>query len=120
MSNDWQVFVEYRPGMMSTFIYVSRRVTPGRVEFLIKGGDEARTIEQEDALKDEVYFARFEDEFIGRLIVEALDKRGIKAPAQSYTEGKLQATQEHLQDLRKLIPKLNQPPNPKLIGEDNE
>lgn len=103
---DWKVFVEYRPGVMSTFIYVSRRRGLDRVEYLVKGGDEIKTIDTTSALKDEVYFARFEDDYIGSLIVEALDKRGIKAPSQSYIAGKYEATTEHLQDLRKLIPRL--------------
>lgn len=104
-NSDWQVFAEYRPGQMSTFIYVSRRREPLSVQFLVKGGDEVVTV-KEGAFEDEVYFARYEDDFIGQLLVEALDKRGIKAPAQSFTEGKLQATEAHLQDLRQMIPKL--------------
>src|SRR5690348_16860646 len=116
MNDDWQVHIEYRPGVMSTFIYVMRRRELGLREFLVKGGDEVRTIKDAEAAKDEVYFARFEDDFIGSLIVEALDKRGIKAPAKSYLEGKLEATSEHLSDLRKLIPKLT-PSTPK---EDKE
>lgn len=107
--NDWQVHVEYRPGQLATFIYVSRRFGD-KLEFLTKGGDEGVTVDRLGAFKDEVYYAKFEDDFIGRLIVEALDKRGIKAPDQSYVEGKLQATTEHLSDLRKLIPKLNNQP----------
>lgn len=106
MSNDWTVHVEYRPGIMATFIYVSRRRELGRIEFLVKGGDESQVVEDSGAFKDEVYFARYEDDFIWRLLVEALDKRGVKAPAQSYVEGKLQATEAHLSDLRKMIPKL--------------
>ena len=102
MSNDWKVFVEYRPGMLATFIYISRRVSPDKMQFLTKGGDEVITVEANGALKDEVYYARFEDDIIGSLIVEALDKRGIKAPSQSYIEGKLEATENHLHDLRKL------------------
>lgn len=102
MRDDWKVFVEYRPGVMSTFIYVSRARGDNKVEFLTKGGDEAVVVDRTSAFKDEVYFARFEDDFIGSLIVEALDKRGIKAPSQSFIAGKLEATENHLQDLRKL------------------
>ena len=106
MDSNWKVQVEYRPGFMSTFIYISRRIAPDKIEFLIKGGDEHKTVDVTKAYKDEVYYARYEDDFIGSLIVEALDKRGIKAPAQSFTEGKLQATEAHLNDLRMMIPKL--------------
>ena len=105
MSNDWQVYIEYRPGMMSTFIYVSKRAGDS-IEFMTKGGTEFVTVTDKGAFKDEVYYARFEDDYIGRLLVEALDKRGIKAPSQSFIEGKYEATNSHLQDLRKLIPKL--------------
>ena len=110
--NDWQVFVEYRPAQVSTFIYVSRRRELGKIEFLVKGGDEIHTVDETTAPKDEVYFARYDDDHIGSLIVEALDKRGVKAPAQSFIAGKLEATTDHLQDLRKLIPKLAAQPTP--------
>lgn len=105
----WRVSVEYRPGVAATFIYVGRKVTPNTREFLVKGGEEVVTIDPTTAQQtEEVYFARFEDDHIGSLIVEALDKRGIKAPSQSYIEGKYEATSDHLKDLRKLIPKLEE------------
>lgn len=107
--SDWQVQVEYRPGMMSTFIYVSRRIPDG-IEFQTKGGLEMALAKQGELVKDDVYFARFEDDYIGRLLVGALDKRGIKAPSQSYIEGELKAQTAHLNDIRKLIPKLTTPP----------
>lgn len=69
MRDDWKVFVEYRPGVMSTFIYVSRARGDNKVEFLTKGGDEAVVVDRTSAFKDEVYFARFEDEVIGRDIL---------------------------------------------------
>lgn len=105
---DWQVFLEYRPGMMSTFIYVSRRREHGVMEFLTKGGEEYVTV-KDGAYKDDVYFARYEDDLIGSLIVEALDKRGVKAPSQSFIAGKLEATENHLQDMRALNKNLPHP-----------
>ena len=109
MNREWQVRIEYRPGQSSTYIYVMRRLEVGRNEFLVKGGDESKTVDVTSAISDEVYFARFEDDEIGSLLVEALDKRGIKAPSQSFAEGKLQATEAHLSDLRQMIPRLSKP-----------
>lgn len=106
MSNDWKVFIEYRPGVMSTFIYVCRKIDERKAEYIIKGGEERKVIDLASAVQEDVHFARYEDDLIGSLIVEALDKRGIKAPSQSFIQGKYEATSEHLQDLRKLIPKL--------------
>lgn len=121
MNDQWKVFVEYRPGQLSTtFIYVSRRVSLDKVQYLTKGGEILQTVDTAKAFKDEVYFARFEDDFIGSLIVEALDKRGIKAPSQSFTEGKLQATEAHLNDLRLMIPKLSQTHTPNTSNEVRE
>ena len=107
MNNEWKVQVEYRPGKMSMFIYVSRRIAPNQIEFITKGGDLREVVETTGAFNDEVYYARLEDDSISSLLVEALDKRGIKAPSQSFTEGKMQATEAHLSDLRKMIPKLS-------------
>lgn len=36
-------------------------------------------------------------------LVEALDKKGIKPPTQSYSEGQLDAMKLHLADMRKLV-----------------
>lgn len=102
MSYDWQVFIEYRPGVISTFIYVCRKIDERKAEYIIKGGEERKIIDLASAVQEDVHFARYEDDLIGSLIVEALDKRGIKAPSQSFIAGKLEATENHLQDLRTL------------------
>jgi len=39
MNDNWEVHIEYRPASMNTFIYVSRRIAPETIEFLIKGGE---------------------------------------------------------------------------------
>lgn len=109
MNGDWQVHVEYRPGIMSTFIYVSRR-RGEVVEFITKGGDEFRTLKNGDVAVEDIYYGRFEDPLVGQLLVEALDKHGVKAPAQSFIAGKLEATEAHLEDVRKLVPALTMPP----------
>jgi hypothetical protein len=104
---DWKVYIEYRPDRLRTYLYITRIVGTGLRELLVEGGSKIVTLKDGEILdKDVTHFAEFDDEHLMRLVVEALDKRGIKAPAQSYTEGKLEATTEHLQDLRKLIPKL--------------
>jgi hypothetical protein len=36
-------------------------------------------------------------------LIEALDKKGIKSPSKSFTEGELTATKIHLDDMRKLV-----------------
>lgn len=107
MNDNWEVHIEYRPASMNTFIYVSRRIAPETIEFLIKGGESARTIKTGEPILDEVYFAKYFDDYIGSLIVEALDKKGVKSPSQSFIAGKLEATESHLQDLRKLNKGLN-------------
>lgn len=105
---DWKIHVEYRPGDMRTYVYVTRRQFDGPRQFLTKGGELVVTKESaKDAVDDaELHFLAVEEDYILSLLIEALDKRGVKAPAQSYIEGKFEATQAHLEDLRKLIPKL--------------
>lgn len=103
---DWQVHVEYRPDDMRTYVYATRRAGTDETQFLIKGGIEIVTHKYGVKYDDEVHMLAIEDDYILSLLIGALDKRGIKAPAQSYIEGKFEATQNHLEDLRKLIPKL--------------
>lgn len=105
---DWQVHIEYRVDMLATYVYVTRRVEANKTEFITKGGEQHVVKDMSGRKDEDLHFARFEDEYVARLLVEALDKRGVKAPAQSFVEGKLEATSDHLQDLRKLIPKLTE------------
>jgi DNA-binding LacI/PurR family transcriptional regulator len=103
MNNEWRCFVEYRPSVVGTFLYVCQRLDSTHTQFLIKGGEKIVTVDPSSHPKEDVYYARFEDAYIGQLIVEALDKHGIKAPAQSFVEGKLQATEKHLEDMRSIV-----------------
>lgn len=45
---------------------------------------------------------RYADGFLQALLV-AIKDQGIKLPEQSFTEGKLQATEKHLEDMRTLV-----------------
>ena len=103
---DWRIHIEYRPGDMRTYVYAMRRLDNEQMQFLTKGGKQMVTKKPDSPDDGELYLLAVEDDHILSLLLEALDKRGIKAPAQSYIEGKLEAKTEHLEDLRKLIPKL--------------
>lgn len=104
--NDWQVFIEYKPNQLRTFVYLVRRVDSGTRQFLTKGGTEVITLKDSAPADTDIYFIAVEDDHVLSLVVEAIDKRGIKAPSQSFIQGKYEATNDHLQDLRKLIPRL--------------
>ena len=103
--SDWEVHIEYRPDRVTTYAYILRR-SGKDIEFITKGGLEHRILPQGASKDENIHFAQFEDMHIASLFVQALEERGVKPPQQSYIEGRLEATQDHLQDLRKLVPKL--------------
>lgn len=115
--DNWRIHIEYRPSDMRTYVYVMRKTHNSNQEFLTKGGAEAVVIAEGSLKTEDIHFMAVADDHILSLLIEAFDKRGIKAPAQSYIEGKLEAKTEHLEDLRKLIPKLATPP---IKGKDRE
>lgn len=100
--DNWQVHIEYKPGMMHHFVYLSRKYRD-RIQFLTKGGEEQVETQIGERTTDDPYFMMVEDDSILYALGEAIAKKGYKAPDQHLIEGKLEATQAHLQDMRSLV-----------------
>lgn len=102
MSNrfgDWEVQIHNNPGYMKNVIYLWRRM-PGGTEFLTHKG-EVVTV-QEGALDRDVYFAEMDDEQLQQL-ANAIANHGVRTTNDSKNEGLLEATNKHLEDMRKLV-----------------
>ncbi len=69
----------------------------GRVVFSEINPEES-VEEKPTMIIDYYYFKIF-----GKAILKVLDKHGIKPEEESFTKGKLLATEYHLEDLRKII-----------------
>ena len=101
--NDWEVSLEYMIDSFTYRLYIYRKLGGRKAEFITKGGAEIVTADLTSALTEDRHFAEFDDEGTLSLMAQALDKRDIKPPKQSYVEGKLEATENHLKDMRKIV-----------------
>lgn len=101
--NDWQVYISYIPGMDASAIFLRRKTSYGLTEYLKDGGSQLITHDGTKVIKDnEITFAYLDDDQL-RALQTAIAGRGIKPPEASYTEGKLEATEKHLEDTRTLL-----------------
>lgn len=70
--------------------------------FLVNGGQTEWRVLEGTTLPDKqsIQFAFIKDP---SALLEALIKGGVREPAKDYTVGKLEATEAHLKDMRKLV-----------------
>ena len=99
-----EVFVAKAKHRMGYEVWITKQLDDRRSEIWYYKGDivEREVIEYGAAFKGPSMFL---EEFVANGIVEGLSKIGIK-PQQGYLEGKIEATEKHLADTRKLL-KLN-------------
>lgn len=98
MFNDnWQAQIVFTPGRIANAIYLSRSREFGVREFL-KSDDTIITVKNGEP-SDNIEFAYLDDDQLRALMV-ALDNHGVKRPDAGFTEGKLEATEKHLEDMR--------------------
>ena len=102
MKNNLLIQIIDRPGCFERDIYLFYK--RDRVTFLIQG-DTAVEI-GEGVCPDKPTLRLGPEELQG--LVDALSEKGIK-PKQGFIEGKLEATDKHLEDMRRLVFK-DQPP----------
>ncbi len=93
----------YDIGMMGHSMYVYYENGKNKV-FLVDGGSKERTVVYGEAVdSSEIMFGRIED--LSALAL-AIKEMNVQLPDESFTKGKLQATEKHLEDMRALVPKL--------------
>jgi hypothetical protein len=97
---DWECRIVDNFDQMSVDIYFSRRTPAGRELLNSKG--KIVLIKPNQASGDDNYFARLEREQI-KVLADELHKYGIKTASDDKNEGLLEATREHLTDMRRLV-----------------
>lgn len=97
----WEARLEYRIDWLGYVLYLYRNTPAGR-EFLTEKGT-IKTIKPGTALnKTDVYFCRFEDDQV-QAIADAFAEQGVKTKNDHKNEGLLEATRDHLADMRRLV-----------------
>lgn len=102
---DWHVQVERPAGFTGVRIFIWRKHPDGIREFLVEGGKVSKTIK--DAILESKYndlvFATIQSDEVADLLLATLQNSGFTLPKADHTAGKLEATERHLDDMRKLV-----------------
>lgn len=94
-TNDWQVQIRQAVSLVGFEIFVFRKVGD---KIQIVNGDIAETVEEGAAVKPTLILGHEQL----KTFAEELNKMGINA-TKEYTEGRLEATEAHLSDMRQLL-----------------
>jgi len=95
MFGDWKVHIKEIPGRIDSEIYLWRVEKAGDV-FL---NDKGEAITLSEGSSNPPYFAQLTADQLAAL-AEAFSQKGIKTNKDSVAQGKLAATERHLEDMR--------------------
>ena len=99
MMEDWKVRVRHGFDTLMTEIIVYRHLHDGRVEVQDAKGD---VVSYDRGTSAVVPTFRIH-EFLLQELVEAIKSSGTRTKDESRTEGKLEATERHLADMRQML-----------------
>lgn len=99
---DWKVRIDSPISRFGIDIWIYRRLTNGKTEILQGGNEPSTTIIEYGAADSSLAPTLRLDGGVDKELLQALVKYGVKLPEQSFLEGKLEATEKHLADMRKL------------------
>ena len=95
---EWKIAI-YRPaGLIGYDVTIYRSIGSGEMEVLV-GSDMVRFKEGETIPPS----LRFQNPQMLKELVRAIGEMGIREDHQSFSEGKLEATEKHLEDMRTLV-----------------
>lgn len=100
MDDNWKAHIVFRPEMLASAVYLYREVGNSR-EYLLADGSIV-SADRTSVIKDDPKLAFLHDEQLKALGI-AISKNGYQAPNEHLIEGKLLATERHLEDMRKLV-----------------
>lgn len=102
MNDGWKARVVFRPDMIANAVYMTREYGDRR-EYLTKTGKDYTivTAKQYETPKEDPIFILLDNSQIQSL-AEAINEYGVQAPNEHLIEGKLLATERHLEDMRAL------------------
>lgn len=98
MLGDFKVQIIERPGVIANRVYLYR-VTNGKMEFITHNATVIMVKEGEPINDDELFFTDLSPDQL-QAFAEALANKGVKTHKDSVAEGKLAATERHLEDMR--------------------
>lgn len=101
--NSWECKIVFRPDWLAHAVYMTRDNGQDR-EYLTGTGTQHTIIRagRHEAVKDDPVFAVLDDDMIHALGA-AINEAGYRVPNEHLIEGKLTATERHLDDMRALV-----------------
>ena len=100
MEHKLNVFLQEVPGAFNKNLYIFLpTIKPGVMKILYSGG-KTKEYEIGSAINEPTLVLSPE---MMEMLMEELLSQGIKPPAHSFVEGKLEATEAHLKDMRALV-----------------
>jgi len=106
MYEGWRIEIQDRPAMFYSDIWIYRRGPDNKTILYRMDGQTDTATESTHEYGSHLPATLTIETDLLPLLMEALTKKGVKPPAHSFVEGKLDATERHLQDMRKML-KLN-------------
>lgn len=106
IGENWEVNIRDRAFAFETEIFIYRNIPEGRVELLRfdKKGNMATEVVERYASASRIIPPTFLIPTSAlQALFEALQRNGMKPTDQSFVEGKLKATEDHLKDMRELV-----------------
>lgn len=102
MENRHQPHVQIHPNVASFYynVVIFTPTRPGEVE--LNKGDTITTIKVDGAANEDLYTFRAKEEEL-RALYERLREHFRVGKDETYVDGKLEATEQHLQDMRALV-----------------
>lgn len=97
----WRVRLVEKPEVVGYDIYMYQEVGNRRREFITKAGKEIQSVELGDVPSKDVTYGTIQHEQL-KALVDEYSRLGFKSDNDSKTEGKLEATKYHLEDMRAL------------------
>lgn len=102
MTFDWKLEIQSDLNRIDYALYIYRDIDHQKREFITKGGLEVETQDKTSSIDKDVTFARILPEQLQQLQDE-IAQLGVQPKSNSVNEGKLIATEKHLDDMRKLV-----------------
>lgn len=100
MNDQWICKIVFRPDMITNAVYLVQDHGNSRA-YLQPDGIMVSYMKNSLPEKDP-YFAMLDDDQL-RALQSAISDHGVKPPEASYTQGKLEATEKHLEDMRSIV-----------------
>lgn len=103
IDQNWQIEIRDRPAQMLTDIWIFRKDFDNKLILYVSKGKDGMQEKKYNTGEVRVPATLIIPTDLVPILLEAITSKGIKPPEESFVKGKLEATENHLGDLRKML-----------------